>query len=145
MNIIEKYATALSSELAEVRIYDSEKVIPIIITHFKLANRALLEQNMSEYDKQYVKIMDEMSGYRIGNPKYIELGFKIAAIKPLKAASNRLLNNEKRQDRCAELEVQLKRQSTERDIFKALLKKHAPDAYENAINNIILGLEADLV
>lgn len=142
---MEKYASALSSELAEVRIYDSEKIIPIIIAHFKLANRALLEYQMSDYERQHLKLMEEISEHRIGSIKYIELGYKLAALKPLKAAANRMLNNEKRTDRCAELQVELTRQSKERDIFKALLQKHAPAIYENAINDLILGMEADLV
>jgi hypothetical protein len=145
MNIIEKYASALSGELAEVRIYDSEKVIPIIITHFKLANRALLEYQMSDYERQHLKVMEEISEHRVGSSKYVELSYKLAALKPLKAAANRMLNNEKRNDKCALLQAELTKQSKERDIFRALLQKHAPDIYENAINDLILGVEADLI
>lgn len=141
MDILEKYSSALSSEIAQERMYDGEKVKGLIKTYFKMAFKDMMLDYVSDIDKQYIAIVTEMANHKIGSQKYVELGFKLSALKPLKATANRIHNNEKRMDRCAELEAELTKQSNERDVFRTLLKKYAPEAYQKAIDSLIIGEE----
>lgn len=130
MEIIEKYTSALTSELAEMKLFNQAAVAAKVRTYLRQCLKDLNEATLGEHNKKFIELVEKQQSYKLNSYDYVQTGFELAKLRPLRAAANQLSQNMKRADRIADLTEKLTSQCSETDFWRLLVKEKYPALYE---------------
>lgn len=131
MDIIDKYTSALTNELAEMKLFNQDTVAAKVRTYLRQCVRDLNDSILGEHNKKFIELLEKQQSHKINSYDYIQCGFEIAKLKPLRSAMNQLANNMKREDRVTDLTEKLTAQCSETDYWKLIVKENYPELYES--------------
>jgi len=96
---IEECAEKLAKEISERSIFDIEDVKGLIVLYFNESLAEFIKEHTSQSEKEYYLLLQQQSKNKIGSREYVSLGYKLAAAKYKKTASNRVLNEVRLEDK----------------------------------------------
>jgi hypothetical protein len=92
-DIIDRVSTEIAQEIITRPKFDVEEISNIIKFRIKESMLDILLSNVEKEEVTYHRLLLEQSNHRVGSPKYVENGYKLAIAKNKKAIANRAVHN----------------------------------------------------
>lgn len=94
-DIIQSVSDEIAKEIITRPKFDLEEISGIIKFRLKESILEIMLANVEKEEMQYHRLLVEQSNLKLGSPKYVEMGYKLALAKNKKAVANRAVNNVK--------------------------------------------------
>lgn len=125
-DIIQSVSEEIAKEIITRPKLDLEEISGIIKFRLKESLLDILLSNVEKEEVVYHKLLLEQSQNRVGHPKYVELGYKLAIAKNKKSIANRAVNNVKQETKFKISSAFIKEKYGEevlKDLFELIAEK----------------------